>query len=60
MYFGNDMQVWYIADSEEKRILVACHNGNTSGYMDTKRTLARITERFIQPGVSSDVCKFVS
>ena len=41
----------YDIDKEERhRILLACHQDQTSGHMETKRTLSRITERFIWPG----------
>ena len=45
----------YIIDrQEQKRIVIACHEDPTSGHMETKRTLARITERFIWPGVTKN------
>ena len=54
-------QVSYIIDrKEQKRIVIACHEDPTSGHMGTKRTLARITERFIWPGVTKDVQELVS
>ena len=54
-------QVRYIIDrQEQKRIVIACHEDRTSGHMGTKRNLARITERFIWPGVTKDVQELVS
>ena len=54
-------QVRYIIDrQEQKRIVIACHEDPTSGHMGTKRTRARITERFIWPGVTKDVQELVS
>ena len=50
-----------MVNTEERvRILEACHNDPTSGHMGSKRTLARITERFMWPGVSKDVNHLVS
>ena len=37
-----------------------CHKGPTSDHLGTKRTLARVTERFIWPGVGKDVNNLVS
>ena len=42
------------------QILLVCHKDKTSGHMGTKRTLARITERFIWPGVAKEVYQMVS
>lgn len=51
----------FIIDKEEqKRILDSCHKHPTSGHMGTKKTLARITERFMWPGVTKDVYQLVS
>lgn len=51
----------YITDTKEKQqILEDCHNEATSGHMGTKKTLARITERFIWAGVAKDVYSLVS
>ena len=55
------IQVRYIIDrQEQKRIVIACHEDPTSGHMGTKKTLARITERFIWPGARKDVQELVS
>jgi len=40
---------------ERKKIVVACHRDATSGHMGTKKTLARITKKFMWPGVAKDV-----
>ena len=45
---------------EQQRILKACHLDPTSGHMGGKRTLARITERFMWPGVVKSVENLVS
>ena len=59
-YF-NPPQVRFVMNVEErKKIVVACHKDATSGHMGTKKTLARITERFMWPGVAKDVYKHVS
>ena len=55
------LQARYILDKEEqKRILESCHKHPMSGHMGSKKTLARITERFIWPGVTKDVYHLVS
>ena len=55
------MQVRYITNHKEKeQILEDCHCDATSGHMGIKKTLARITERFIWAGVAEDVCSLVS
>ena len=54
-------EVKYIRSTDEqKRILQACHLDPTSGHMGVKRTLSRITERFMWLGVAKDVQKLVS
>ena len=45
---------------ERQRILQSCHRDQTSRHMGSKRMLARITERFIWPGVTKDVYSLVS
>ena len=45
---------------ERAKILDACHKDPTSGHMGSKKTLARITERFMWPGVEKDVKCLVS
>ena len=47
-------------EEERKRILESCHKHPMSGHMGSKKTLARITERFIWPGVTKDVYHLVS
>ena len=37
------------------KILKACHLDPTSAHLGVKRTLSRITEKFMWPGVSKDV-----
>lgn len=55
------MEVRYIRNSDEKlRILKAGHMDATADHMGVKRTLARITERFMRPGVVKDVEQMVS
>ena len=54
------LQVRFIIDPQErKKILESCHKHPTSGHMGWKRTLSRITERFIWPGITKDVKKLV-
>ena len=51
----------FITDIKEQlRILDLCHKDPTSGHLGTKKTLARILQRFIWPGVSKDVYLLVS
>lgn len=45
---------------EKQQILEDCHCDATSGHMGIKKTLARITERYIWAGVAKDVCSLVS
>ena len=45
---------------EQRRILKACHVDPMSGHMEVKRTLNRISERFIWPGMVKDVNDTVS
>ncbi len=45
---------------EQCKILKACHLDPTSGHMGVKRTLSRITDRFMWPGVVKDVEQLVS
>lgn len=55
------VEVKYVQGRKEKqRILKACHSDPTSGHMGVKRTLTRITERFMWPGVVKDVEQLVS
>ena len=61
MHSLNVAQVRFVTDTKERlRILESCHSDVTSGHMGTKRTLARITERFMWPGVTKDVYRPVS
>ena len=45
---------------EQLKILEACHFDPTAGHMGEKRTIARITERFIWSGVVNDVKEMAS
>ena len=45
---------------EQQKILHACHRDPTSGHMALKRTLARISERFMWNGMVKDVKDMVS
>ena len=45
---------------EQLKILEACHFEPTAGHMGEKRTIARITERFIWSGVVNDVKEMAS
>lgn len=40
---------------EREQIIKSCHAAATSGHLGTKKTLARITERFMWPGVTKEV-----
>ena len=54
-------QVRYITDLDERsRILASCHNDPTSGHLGTKKTLGRVSERFMWQGMVNDVNKLVS
>ena len=51
----------YISEREERlRILESCHSEPTFGHLGLKKTVARINERFIWPGIIKDVNEFVS
>ena len=52
--------IFTLNKDERARLLKECHNGPTSGHLGTKRTLARVTERFMWPGVGKDVNNVVS
>ena len=41
------------------KILKACHIDPTSGHMGVKKTLNRITERFLWSGIVKDVNRMV-
>lgn len=57
----NVPQVRFVMNTKERtKILEACHKDLMSGHMGTKKTLARITQRFIWPGVAKDVNHLVS
>ena len=46
----------YVVDrTEQEDIVLSCHRDSTSGHVGLKRTVARITECFIWPGVVKDV-----
>mgnify|MGYP003418004312 FL=1 len=40
---------------EQEDIVQSCHRDPTSGHFGLKKTVARITERFMWPGVVKDV-----
>ena len=55
------MEVRYIRNhDEQQKISRSCHVDPTSGHLGIKKTLSRITERFMWPGVSKDVELLVS
>ena len=45
---------------EREEIIKSCHAAPTSGHLGTKKTLARVTERFMWPGVTKEVYAMVS
>ena len=50
------MEIRFVGDKKgQRRIMKACHVDPTSGHMGVKRTLSRISERFIWPGMVKDV-----
>ena len=57
----SSIEVTYIRNKEEEQqILKACHlDLLTSGHMGFKRTIRRITERYIWPAVARDVCDYM-
>ena len=48
-----------LSQSERIRIVKSCHEHSTSGHLGMKRTLSRITDRYMWPGVSKDVYSLV-
>ena len=53
-------QVRYIRERKEQlRIVQACHGDQTSGHLGYRKTLARITERFMWKKVSKDAKEIV-
>ena len=42
------------------RIVMSCHSDPTSGHLGVKKTVARISDRFIWHGIVKDVNEFVS
>ncbi|XP_065899898.1 uncharacterized protein [Dysidea avara] len=53
-------QVRYIRERKEQlRIVQACHGDQTSGHLGYRKTLARITERFMWKGVTKDAKEIV-
>ena len=40
--------------SEKKKILNSCHCDPTSGHLGVRKTLSRITDRFMWTGVTND------
>jgi len=54
-------EVRYIRERKEQlRIVHACHEDKTSGHLGYRKTLARITERFMWKGLSKDAKEIVS
>ena len=54
------LDVRYIRDRKKQlRIVHACHEDKTSGHLGYRKTLARITERFMWKGVSKDAKEIV-
>lgn len=54
------LEVRYIRERKEQlRIVHACHEDKTSGHLGYRKTLARITERFMWKGVSKDAKEIV-
>ena len=54
------IELRYIQNREEQvKILKACHIDPTAGHMGIKKTVHRITERFIWPGIVKDVKEMV-
>ena len=59
--FLQEFELRYIQQREEQlKILRACHVDPTSGHMGEKKTINRITERFMWPGIVKDVKEMVS
>ncbi len=55
------MEVKYIHSRDEQQTITkSCHVDPTSGHLGIKKTLSRITERFMWPGVTKDVEMLVS
>ena len=55
------VEIRYIVNRDEQlKILQACHADPTSGHLGFRRTLARITERFLWKGVVKDSQDIVS
>ena len=44
---------------KREQIKKSCHTVPTSGHLGTKKTLARVTERFMWPGVTKEVYAMV-
>ena len=54
-------KVRYVTDKKERlRIVQPCHSDPTSGHLGIKKTLTRINERFIWPGITRNVHEVVS
>ena len=61
LYSLHYVQVRFILNKDERaKILKECHKDPMSGHLGTKRTLSRVTERFMWPGVAKDVNQLVS
>jgi transcriptional regulator of aromatic amino acid metabolism len=56
LYCLKTVELRYIQNKEEQqKILKACHLDPTSGHLGIKKTINRITDRYIWPGVVKDV-----
>lgn len=54
------VELRYIRSRDEQlKILRACHVDPTAGHMGQKKTMCRISERFLWPGIVKDVKKVV-
>ena len=55
------VELRYIRTRDEQlKILRACHVDPTSGHLGEKKTVCRISERVIWPGIVKDVKRMVS
>ena len=51
---------YYVVDSnEKKRILASCHSHPSSGHFGIRKTIDRISERFMWLGITKDVTEMV-
>lgn len=49
----------YVPREMRKQILHDCHNTDLSGHLGTRRTLARVTQKYYWPGLSKEVIDHV-